>query len=71
MMTESITIIVNGESKTLAPETTLSMLLDDLGIDQQTTVALRNEEIVERAAFAQTKLEQGDTLELVAFVRGG
>lgn len=42
-----------------------------MGINRVTVVAMRNDQVVERSAFAETVLAQGDLLELVAFVRGG
>ena len=48
----------------------LAGLLEEMGINRVTVVAMRNDQVVERSAFAETVLAQGDLLELVAFVRG-
>ena len=50
---------------------TLGALLEQMGINRVTVVALRNDQVVEKDAFASTVLCAGDVLELVAFVRGG
>ena len=62
---------VNGEEKTLAPGATVAMLLDGLGLDASVTVVERNADILERAAYADTVLAEGDILELIRFVGGG
>ena len=46
-------------------------LLVDLGLRPQLVVVKRNREILERGGYAETRLEDGDTLELVHFVGGG
>lgn len=70
-MTESFEITVNGVSRHVTPECTLDALLEQMGINRVTVVALRNDQVVEKEAFPDTRLEAGDVLELVAFVRGG
>ncbi|MCC6696718.1 MAG: sulfur carrier protein ThiS [Candidatus Hydrogenedentes bacterium] len=62
---------VNGETKTLAPGTTVAMLLDGLGMDASVTVVERNADILERSAYPGTVLAEGDVLELIRFVGGG
>jgi thiamine biosynthesis protein ThiS len=64
-------IIVNGEQRDAAGDTTILGLLESLGLNPQGTVAERNGVIVDRSAFAETVLAEGDTLELVRFVGGG
>lgn len=70
-MAEQIQIIVNGVDRTVEGGCTLAGLLEEMGINRVTVVAMRNDQVVERSAFAETALAQGDILELVAFVRGG
>ena len=64
---------INGESKTFdqgLPET-LSILLEKLKIDAATVVAEIDGTIIERKAFAQTALSDGQNIELIRFVGGG
>lgn len=67
----SITLTVNGESKSVDDETTLASLVDGLGLAIDSLVALVNEEVVERTQFADTALSEGDQVELVTFLPGG
>jgi thiamine biosynthesis protein ThiS len=64
-------ITVNGEQRDAAGDTTVLALLETLGLNPQGTVVERNGVIVDRSAFAETVLAEGDTLELVRFVGGG
>lgn len=50
---------------------TLAGLLEEMRLNHVTVVAMCNDQVVERSVFGETVLEAGDTLELVAFVRGG
>ena len=64
-------ITVNGETKEIPDGSTVSALLQKLGFDAQATVVERNGDILERAAYPDTALVDGDALELVRFVGGG
>ncbi len=70
-MSEKIQITVNGAAREVNTGCTIAALLEQMGINRVTVVALRNDKIVEKTAFADTLLEANDVLELVAFVRGG
>jgi sulfur carrier protein len=64
---------INGEIKTFdrgLPET-LSGLLAALDIDAATVVAEIDGVIIERKAFAETPLSEGQAIELIRFVGGG
>jgi sulfur carrier protein len=50
---------------------TLSQLLDHLKVDQATVVAEIDGVIIERKDFAQTALQEGQSIELIRFVGGG
>ena len=50
---------------------TLAELLEQLDIKAATVVAEIDGQIVQRKMFAQTKLVNGQTIELVRFVGGG
>ena len=64
-------IIVNGESRDCAAQSSVLDILQALGINPKTVVVQRNEDIVDRESFGSTLLIDGDTLELVRFVGGG
>ena len=64
-------IVVNGEERSVAPATTVRMLLDELGYGDELVAVERGEEIVPRAEHASTVLAEGDRLEVVHFVGGG
>ena len=64
-------ITLNGESHELSPGTSVRALLDTLGFTPDATVVERNADIVDRDAFGDTLLSDGDTVEVVRFVGGG
>jgi len=63
-------LIINGESQTL-PADTLSALVEHLGMKSDRVAIELNREIVPRAQWPQTRLADGDRLEIVHFVGGG
>ncbi|MBK9383553.1 MAG: sulfur carrier protein ThiS [Planctomycetes bacterium] len=64
-------IIVNGEEREVAPETTLEQLLRVLALDRGSVAIEVNGALVPRARFAERALQPGDRLEIVTFVGGG
>ena len=71
IMSESLTIKTNGESRQIESGSSLLHLLQTLDLDPQTLVVELNRTIVPRAIFADTPLNDGDEVELVHFVGGG
>ena len=69
--TSSMTLRINGQEARLAAGTTLVLCLTGRGLDPGTVVVERNGHIVPAEKFAQTRLEEGDTLEILHFVGGG
>jgi sulfur carrier protein len=69
-MTE-LTIIVNGEARSLPGPATLLDLLADLELDARQVVVELNREIVRRPRLGDIMLSSGDQIELVHFVGGG
>ncbi len=63
-------LTINGHDREVAAAT-VSALLEELGLHPQGTVVERNREIVDRDAFRDTRLNEGDVLELVRLVGGG
>jgi sulfur carrier protein len=63
-------LTINGEYREVAAATVWG-LLEELGLHPQGTVVERNHEIVDRGAYGETRLNEGDVLELVRIVGGG
>lgn len=70
-MSESIDVVINGETRTVPQGTTVAALIGELGLGDRRIAVERNREIVPRAEHATTVLDGGDCLELVTFVGGG
>ena len=69
-MSEMI-ITVNGQDRVVPSPATLVDLLQQLNLDPRAVVVELNREIVRRARLAETRLANGDSVELVHFVGGG
>lgn len=63
-------LTINGEAKDSAA-TTLAALIESLGMKPDRVAIELNREIVPRGQWAETKLADGDRLEIVHFVGGG
>jgi len=67
-----ITLMVNGTSRELAPNSTIAGLLGSLGIDPRLVVVEHNRAILrDRETYAMHPLFDGDSVEIVHFVGGG
>jgi thiamine biosynthesis protein ThiS len=64
-------IEVNGESREVEPGTTLGELVNQLALAPTRLAIERNREVVRRIDWPQTKLSEGDRIEIVHFVGGG
>lgn len=64
-------LIINGNEQTLADSLTLVQLVEQLGMKGDRVAVELNREIVSRAQWPQTQLNDGDRLEIVHFVGGG
>lgn len=64
-------IEINGEPREIPPSTTISALLDSLGLAGRPVAVEVNTVIVPRAEHAARQLCEGDKLEVVQFVGGG
>jgi thiamine biosynthesis protein ThiS len=69
-MTE-LEIVVNGEQRRIPSPATVADLLRHLSLDPRTVVVELNREIIRRPRLHDTKLSDGDAVELVHFVGGG
>ncbi|MDE0358309.1 MAG: sulfur carrier protein ThiS [Gammaproteobacteria bacterium] len=70
-MDGKVTIRLNGKTREVAADITVSGLLDELGLVPGMVVVERNREILARESYATVRLSEGDQLELVHFVGGG
>ena len=70
-MGEGLEITVNGETRRVAPGTTVAELVRDFARGADRVAVERNHEVVPRAEHAACVVESGDRIEIVAFVGGG
>jgi thiamine biosynthesis protein ThiS len=70
-MTHSITVTVNGKERRIAANASLRELLHQLDLDPRAVVVELNRAIVRRPALEDTRLDDGDRVEVVHFVGGG
>ena len=70
-MSESIDVVINGETRTVVQGTTVAGLIEQLGLGERRVAVERNREVVPRAQHATTVLAAGDRVEVVTFVGGG
>jgi thiamine biosynthesis protein ThiS len=70
-MTETLRITVNGQAREAAPGWSVERLVRELGLDPRLIVVERNLDILDRGLLPETKVQEGDTYELVHFVGGG
>ena len=63
-------LTINGESRAV-PAETLSALVEQLGMKPDRVAIELNREIIHRDRWPQTRLNDGDQLEIVHFVGGG
>jgi thiamine biosynthesis protein ThiS len=68
---ETITIVVNGESKQVPGDATVLQLLETLGLLAGRVAIERNLQILPRSDWNATHVAAGDRYEIVQFVGGG
>ena len=64
-------LIINGKEQTFDDSLNLAQLVEQLGMKGDRVAVELNREIVSRAQWPETKLSDGDRLEIVHFVGGG
>ena len=69
--TQTVRILLNGESRDLASPMTVQALLETLGIDSRRVAVERNLVVVRRAHYGTEIVADGDEVEIVNFVGGG
>ncbi len=70
-MSEGLDVVINGQTRTVNPGTTIASLIIELGLGDRRVAVERNREVVPRASHATTEVAAGDRIELVTFVGGG
>lgn len=68
---ELVTIVLNGEVRSVGAGLTVAELLRSLELHPGMVVVERNRAILTREALQATPVEEGDRIELVHFVGGG
>ena len=64
-------LTVNGAEKTVAEGLTLAQLVRELGLDKNPIAIEVNRQVVPRDRHGETRLSEGDRLEIVTLVGGG
>lgn len=67
----TMTVSVNGEAVTLAPGTTLDVLVASLTTAPSGVAAALNETVVPRGRWTAAALADGDRVEVLTAVQGG
>lgn len=62
---------VNGEDRELPEGITVDALLARLGLMPERVAVERNRLVVKRATWSETRLSEGDEVEILTFVGGG
>jgi sulfur carrier protein len=66
-----VKVSVNGEMKTVADGISLAQLVRELGLEKNPIAIELNRTVVPRDRHGETRLAEGDRLEIVTLVGGG
>lgn len=64
-------LMMNGKEQTFDGSLNLAQLIEQLGMKSDRVAVELNRQIVPRAQWSETSLNDGDRLEIVHFVGGG
>ena len=64
-------INLNGEKRTISNSTNLVSLLSELSIDPKKVAVEINLQIIPKSCFLDTKINEGDNIEIVHVIGGG
>lgn len=64
-------LLVNGEPRDVRDGATVADLVRELGLERRPIAVERNRRVVPRDRYQDTRLEEGDRLEIVSLVGGG
>ena len=67
----SMSVLVNGESRSLHTGTTVADIVSGLSGGGRGTAVARNGEVVPRSQWGTTKLAAGDAVEVLTAAQGG
>lgn len=70
-MSSWVEIRLNGEERAVVDGTSLTDLLEELGLGGRRVAVELNRDIVPRESYPTTTLSAGDVVEVVQFVGGG
>ncbi|MBW4477420.1 MAG: thiamine biosynthesis protein ThiS [Tolypothrix brevis GSE-NOS-MK-07-07A] len=70
-MSDQITLSLNGETRTCSSQKPLPDILQELGFNLRLIAVEYNGEILHRQFWSNTKIHQGDRIEVVTIVGGG
>ena len=68
---ETMTLEINGETRTIAPVSNVRMLLETLGISGSHVAVEVNRKIIRKGEWEHTPISNLDRIEIVQFVGGG
>jgi thiamine biosynthesis protein ThiS len=71
LSSDAISLVLNGKPRSLASETPLPQLLEELGIDRRLVAVAHNGDVVPRDQYESVVLHDGDRVEIVRMVGGG
>ena len=66
-----IRITVNGEAMEVEDGLSIDRLLDRLSVKREFTAVALNREVAPKSSYAQTRLQEGDRVEIVRPMGGG
>lgn len=66
-----VQITINGAAKAVPPDTRIATLIATLQLEGKRYAIERNGEIVPKSKHAETRVESGDSYEIVVAVGGG
>ena len=64
-------VVVNGEPREVGERATVAELVELLALAPERLAVELNREVVRRARWPETRLSEGDRVEIVHFVGGG
>jgi sulfur carrier protein len=70
MPPEIMQVVLNGKTQTLDKPLTVAQLVDSLALEGKLAVEI-NQEIIPRGRYDETRINDGDCIEVVRAVGGG
>lgn len=66
-----ISVMVNGEPRSIADGSSISAMLEAIGLDPKKVAVEHNLAVVPRSTLGDVRVADGDSFEIVHFVGGG